>query len=152
MPPINYKESLDTKIKNLETQCALEKNIMKEQFHLMQVSLKPANLIRNAVNEITESPDLKNNLVNYAVGLGTGYLTKKMVVGSTHNPLKNLLGTLLQFGVTNVVSKKSELIKSAGTGLLKLLLNKKIKQKKLDEEEEKRIDRDRVDEALFMGS
>ena len=50
------------------------------------------------------------------MSLTAGYLSKKVTVGATHNPLKQLLGTLLQVGVTSLVSKNSEGIKSiAGT-------------------------------------
>jgi hypothetical protein len=38
----------------------------------------------------------------------TGYLTKKVLLGGTHNPIKRILGTILQFAITNIVTKQSE--------------------------------------------
>jgi hypothetical protein len=41
----------------------------------------------------------------------TGYITKKVLLGSTHNPIKRILGTVLQFVITNIVTKQSEKVK-----------------------------------------
>jgi hypothetical protein len=144
MAKINYAEALDETIKKLEDQQKQEKKLLKEQFNVAYESLKPANLIKSAIKEFTTSGELKDNMVNYAVGMGTGYLSKKAVVGSSHNPFKNILGTIVQYGVSNIVSKKSDLIKSAGNGLLNLLFHKKK-----DKPEQKKIDRPATEDEKF---
>ncbi len=148
MASINYTERLDETIRKLELQHADERKLLRQQFNEAYESIKPANLIRTAISDIATSPDLKGNLVNYAIGMGTGYLTRKVVMGATHNPLTKLLGGLLQVGVSNVVSKKSDLIKSAGTGLLKMILSKiGHKKRKEDSSEEQKYN-----EALYMDA
>jgi len=101
--------------------------LLKEQFRNTYESLKPLNLIKNKFNEFIAEPDLKSKLLNTAMSIVAGYLSKKVMVGTTHNPVKQLLGTLLQMGVIGVVSKNSESIKSTVSNLLTAVLNKKNK-------------------------
>ena len=108
----------------LETKQANEARLLKEQFMITYESLKPVNLIKNSINELITSPQLKGNILNTTIGLAAGYLSKRVAVGSTHNPLKQLLGTFLQFGVTNIVSKNTDGIKSTVMSLISNFLNK----------------------------
>jgi hypothetical protein len=81
---------------------------LKDQYQYTIESLKPLNLIKNAFGLMTTSPEIKGNILNNIVGMTTGYLTKKVLLGSTHNPIKRILGTMLQFVITNLVTKHSE--------------------------------------------
>lgn len=111
---------------------AQELKLLKAQFHLTLESLKPVNLIKSAFHKVTSSPEIKNNLVNDAIGLTTGYLSKKVLVGSTRNPIKKLFGVLLQFAIANVVAKHSDTIKSAGVTLLQRFLKNRSVTGKLN--------------------
>jgi hypothetical protein len=53
------------------------------------------------------------------MGLLTGFISKKIAVGNSDNPYRNLLGTILQFGVTNLVAQNPDAIKS----MFKYLIN-----------------------------
>ncbi|MFV5701252.1 hypothetical protein ACM55F_05205 [Flavobacterium sp. XS2P12] len=112
MKKINQTDLLNQTIIYLENKQALELYALKEQFQLTYESLKPLNIIKNAFTEMTTSPNIKGNIINNVVGMVTGYLTKKVLVGSTHNPIKKILGTLLQFVITNVATKHSDTLKS----------------------------------------
>jgi hypothetical protein len=81
---------------------------LKDQYQYTIESLKPLNLIKNAFGLMATSPEIKGNILNNIVGMTTGYLTKKVLLGSTHNPIKRILGTMLQFVITNLVTKHSE--------------------------------------------
>lgn len=98
---------------------------LKEQFKITYESLKPLNLIKSTFKEFTSAPDFKDNLLNSTMGIGAGYLTKKIIVGASHNPLKKLLGTLLQVGITSIVAKNGDGIKLVATKLISSLLPKK---------------------------
>ncbi|MFV5692124.1 hypothetical protein ACM55K_08885 [Flavobacterium sp. LT1R49] len=112
MEKINQTNLLNETIIQLEYRQTLEFYALKEQFNITYESVKPLNLIKSAFAEMTTSPNLKGNVVNNIVGMAAGYLTKKVLVGSTHNPFKKILGTLLQFVVTNVATKHSDTLKS----------------------------------------
>lgn len=118
---IELKES----ILLLEIQQAYEGPLLKEQFKTTYQNLRPVNLIKNTFKELVAAPDLKGRLVNTAVSMVAGYLSKKALVGSTHNPLKKILGTVIQMEVTGVVAKNSDGIKSTAMQLIQHFLNKR---------------------------
>ena len=97
----------------LEMKRENEKEGLKEQVRTTYENLRPINLIKNTLNELVSTvPDQKTNLVNTTLSLAAGYLSKKAVVGKTHKPIRQLLGTLLQIGVSSLVAKNPETIKS----------------------------------------
>ena len=108
MKELNETDTLNETIALLEYKQDRELMILKEQFQLTYESLKPLNLIKNAFSEMTNSPDIKGNILNNVIGLSTGYLSKRILLGSTHNPIKRILGSVLQFVVANVVTKKTD--------------------------------------------
>ncbi len=95
---------LSSQIANLQQQQENEFLLLKQQMHFTYESLKPINLIKNTFKEMVSSPDVKGNLFKSALGLVTGYFSKKILVGSSHNPIKKVLGTVLEFAVANIVS------------------------------------------------
>ena len=109
----------------LEAKRASEKQLLKDEFRNLHEDLKPVNLIKNAVSELTSLPDFKGNILNAVVSIAAGFFSKKITVGSTHNPIKQLLGTLLQMGVTNVVSKNGEKVNGIAKGLIRAIFKKK---------------------------
>lgn len=86
--------------------------ILKRQLEVTFDSLRPANLIKSAIIDMTSVSGLKSTLVSNAIGLTTGYLSKKIVLGGTHNPVKKILGNILQFIITNVVAQKTNTFQS----------------------------------------
>jgi hypothetical protein len=109
----------------LEIKQENDKQLLKQEFKTTVESLRPVNLIKNTFSDLTTSPDFKGNLVDAAISIASGYLSKKIMVGSTHNPLKKLFGALLQVGVTSLVSKNTEGIKTTASHLIKKIFNKK---------------------------
>lgn len=105
MRHIQNNTDLKTAIEQLETKQRLEEDMLKEHFHNTIESLKPSNILKNTVSEVAASPTFKHNLLNLALGLGAGYLSKKMLVGREAGLLKRSLGTVLQFGVTSLLAK-----------------------------------------------
>ena len=108
----------------LEKRQAAEGKTLKDHFLQAYESMKPINLIKNTFKEVTESNELKDNIINTSVGLATGYVSKKLFIGSSHNPVKKLFGSLLMYGITNVVSKNTETIKAIGKGLFDVVIKK----------------------------
>jgi len=96
---------------------AYELEFLKEELHRVCESLKPLNLIKEVFQEVTNSTEIKNNLTSSAIGLGTGFLFKKMLIGNSKTLSKKVLGTAIQFGVANLVSKHFDEIKMIGKRL-----------------------------------
>jgi len=87
---------------------------LKEQFFVTYESFKPANLLRNTLREAISSPHLINDILGTAVGLATGFVSKKIVIGASGNLIRKLLGSITQLGVTTVVAQHPDTIKSIG--------------------------------------
>ena len=77
-----------------------------------------------AFKEAVASRDLKNNIVNTSVGLTAGYLSKIVFAGLMKTPLTKLLGTVLMVGITNVVARNPETVKSLGKGFFTMIRGK----------------------------
>jgi len=118
-------ESLKESIRLLEIQQAEEGKILKEQFKATYESLKLVNLVKSSLKELTDSVEIKNNLFESIVSIFTGYLTKKLMISSTSNPFKKILGALIQLGVTNLVAKNAETIRIYITELIDRFLHPK---------------------------
>ena len=125
MQKITTVQELRASILLLEIKQAEEAILLKEQLKETYESLRPLNLIKNTIKELSSAPDLKGDIINASLGIATGYLSKKIAIGSTHNPFKQLLGSLLQMGVTSLVTKNAEGIKSTAMNLINNIFSKK---------------------------
>jgi hypothetical protein len=120
----NETDALNELISIEERKHANDWILLKEQFHLAYESIKPINLIKKVVHEVSASPEIKNDLVSNAIGLSTGFLSKKLLVGSSHSPVKRVFGTIFQYAIANLVSKHTDTIKSIGGNILNNFLKK----------------------------
>ena len=125
MQKITTVQELRASILLLEAKQAEEAILLKEQLKETYESLRPINLLKNTIKELSSAPDLKGDIINASLGIASGYLSKKIAIGSTHNPFKQLLGSLLQMGVTSLVTKNAEGIKSTAMNLINNIFSKK---------------------------
>jgi hypothetical protein len=114
MENISSNAELQDAIQLLETKQAEKLKLMKDQFHLAYESLKPANFIKNTLNDIASSPYLVNNMLVTFIGLLSGYLSQKAVPDKSNTKLRKLFGYILQFGLTNLVAQNPKAINSFG--------------------------------------
>ncbi len=125
MQNISSSRELKDAIRQLEEKQAVNGQLLKEQFLIIVESIKPVNLIRSTIKDVTSSPDLISNILSTTLGLTAGYLTNKTLVRSTGGALKKLLGTVLQFGVTSVFVRNPDAVKSIGQSIIQRFLSKK---------------------------
>ena len=125
MESITNIAGLKLAIQQLEAEQAEKGMLLREQFSITYESLKPVNILKNAIKEITSSPKLIDSLLGTVTGLATGYLSKKIVVGGSGNIIRKLLGSVLEFGVANVVSQHPDTIKSVGKFIIQHIFHKK---------------------------
>ena len=126
MENITSSTELKNAIQRLEVEQTIDGQLLKEHFYLTYESLKPINLLRNTIYEISTSPHLVDSILGTAAGLASGYLSRKIVmIGASGNLVRKLFGSVLQLGVTNVVSQYPERIKYLGQFIIQHLLRKK---------------------------
>jgi hypothetical protein len=125
MQNITTTVSLKSAIQLLEAEQALKGQQLKEQFYIAYESLKPVNLVKHALQDISSSPYLIDNILSTAVGIASGFLTNKIFIGRSGNIVRSLLGSILQFGVTNAVAQHPETIKSLGQVIMQYFIRRK---------------------------
>ncbi len=116
-------ESLRESIFLLEKKQAEHASLLKDQFKITSESLKPINLIKNSIKDFVESSEIKEDLLKTALSIAAGYVSKKLIIGSSQNSFKNMAGSLLQLLITSIVSKNSDEIKSVVANAFNSLIN-----------------------------
>jgi len=117
-------KALEEAINRLQIKRSHELALLRDQFHLTYESLKPLNLLKHTFKEVSSSTEIKDGMLSNVIGLTTGYFTKAILIGSSANPIKKILGTLLQFTVATLVAQNSDSIKSIGKVVLDKLFKK----------------------------
>ncbi|MCE5345053.1 MAG: hypothetical protein LLG13_02030 [Bacteroidales bacterium] len=112
MQNITSTAALKNAIQLLEAEQAAKGKLLKEQLYLTYESLKPINLLRSALKDISASPYLINDITGTAMSLASGIISKKIIAGKSGNLLRKLLGSVLQLGVTNFMERHSDIIRS----------------------------------------
>lgn len=120
MAKISSDINLQTVIPQLEILKTAEAALLKAELHEAYESMRPINLIKSTMKEVAESPDLHNNMLNTAVGLTTGYISKSLFERVSTNPLRKIMGIALLFGVTNVVTKNPNIVRKMGITVFNL--------------------------------
>jgi hypothetical protein len=116
-------------IAELEEDQMAKKELFKEQLFFTYDSLRPANMLRNVLKDITTSPGLLDNVLGATVGMATGYLSKKLIIGGSAGIFRKLIGSLLQYGITNLVAQHPDAVKSFGQSILQHLVPDKSTKK-----------------------
>jgi hypothetical protein len=125
MQKITSVAGLKDAILLLELEQSAKGQLLKEHFYLIYESLKPVNLLRDALKDISTSPYLIDNILGTSMGIVSGFLSNRIFVGPSGNLLRKLLGSVLQFGVTTVVSQHPDTIKSFGQIIMQYFHRKK---------------------------
>ena len=125
MKKLTPQAQLQESILLLETQRANEEILLKAELKTTIESLKPFNLIKSSVGEFIKSPNLKENVLDASLSLVAGFLSKKIIFGNSHNPVKQVVGDLIQASVTSIFAKNVDSIKSFTKGLAAKLSTKK---------------------------
>jgi len=112
-------------IQLLEAEQDANGQLLKEQFYIIVKGLRPANFLMKTLGKLTSSPYLIENILGTSIGLASGFLTKRIVVSTSGNILRKLLGSVLQFGVTNIVARHPGTIKLFGKLILRSIFRKK---------------------------
>jgi hypothetical protein len=125
MQTITSSARLKEVIQILEVEQAIKGQALKQQFRLTYESLKPANLFLSALNDITSSPNVIDNVLGTTVGLVSGFISKKIFIGTSGNLFRKLIGSFMQFGVSNLVANHPNAIKTFGQFILSYINRKK---------------------------
>jgi hypothetical protein len=125
MENIRCAAELKLAIREKQFEHEIQGKLLKEQFFVTFESMKPINMIKNTLSEITSSPYLIDNMLGAITGLVSGFISKKIAVGTSHNLFRKIMGSFLQFGVTNLVAQHPETVKTIGQFIIEKIFHKK---------------------------
>ena len=121
MQKIDSTSSLSETIHKLEVRRVEEGKMLKQQANQAYENIKPINLIKSTFKEALAAQDLRTDIINLSLGLIAGYVSKRVFSGLEDSPLKKLLGTSLQFGITLFIINNPETIQAIGNGIAKFI-------------------------------
>ena len=125
MQKISSREGLRNAIQLLEIEQNSKGDLLKKQVMLTYESLRHVNIIKNTWKDLFSSSFQGENISGIAAGLTGGYLLKKLFIGRSGNPLKKILGSIIQFGITNIIAQNSNMLKTFVPVFIKLFSGKK---------------------------
>ncbi len=109
---VDQNQLLDEKIRLLQIKKSNDLEILKEHFILTKKSLSPLNIVKESFHDFKESKDIRNTLLESAIGIAGGYFSKKLIVGNSKNIFKKISGAIVQYAVSNFITNKAEKINS----------------------------------------
>ena len=136
MKPSNYAE-LEKAIEEMEALKIYQKADLKNQFQLTKQSLKPANMVKNALGEtvsgITQSGGLGNLVLKAGGALAAGLLAKNLlaprIAGAAFGPA---IGKMAKAGAATLLANNSDKVFAYGKAIISnLFAGKKKKNKQL---------------------
>lgn len=125
MQKITTAAGLKIAIQLLEVEKANREELLKEKLDLTLEMLKPINILKRAAQNLESSPNLISDIINASAGIAAGYLSKKIIVGTSGNIYQKLLGSILQLGITSIIVKHPEFIKTFGNYIINKIFHKK---------------------------
>ena len=128
MTKITNTSDLKSVILQLENRKKLQEQLLREQFQATYKSLRPINIIKNTIKEAVASHDIQNSIIESAANLAANFITKKVFQGTSESELKKYLGKLLHYGITTVVGKNSDAIRTIGECFVTSFLTDRKKQ------------------------
>lgn len=126
MQKITSHSRLKDAIRLLEDRQAFQGQILKEQVYSTIEALKPGNILKNTISNLVSTPNLVDSVLSTAIGLGTGYLSKKIIVGTSGNIFRKFIGSAFQLGVTAFIAQHPRAVKSVGRFILQRFARKNI--------------------------
>lgn len=116
---INNSTDLETAIVSLTEKNKIQIIGLKNQFTELVESLKPARLLKAAVNNIAENPGIAKVAVGTIVAVEAGVLSRKLIVGKSSNIFRRVIGKVVEFTVAKSVLGNSAFIAGKGIELLR---------------------------------
>ncbi|MEO5947466.1 MAG: hypothetical protein ABIP79_11670 [Chitinophagaceae bacterium] len=110
------KQLLTVRIRQLEQEYENHLDDLKESYHGLLETLKPANIVGAALRSVITRPGLKTTIIDTVISAGAGMLGKKIVVRNSGNIFRKMAGLATQFFLTNLVRNKIPDIKSHSNG------------------------------------
>ena len=116
---INNTTELENAIASLSQKSSAQTAALKNQFGDVIECLKPANLLKTAVNNFAANQGVAKVAVGTIVAVEAGALSRKMIVGKSGNMFRRIMGKMVEFAVARSVIGNSAFIAGKGIEILR---------------------------------
>ena len=120
---VTNSNELASAIAELEQKAAAQKRDIRETYAAVSENLKPLNLVKSGVRSVF-SRENQGDLLNGLIGLGTGFLSRKLLVGKKNGVIGKTVGKAVQWGMAGFVSRNAEKIKEKAGVIIDKLFKK----------------------------
>jgi hypothetical protein len=134
MAPKVTSRTLRETIQWLEAEKVQQGTQLKEQFRNSYENLKPMNVLKETLRDVVKSPSAMEDIFVPLLGLGTGYLTKRIVVGKSEDPDRVVIAEVLGKSVTALIAQHPTEIAFAGRFLARFLFGKRRRKSSSDDD------------------
>lgn len=94
-------------IEQLEVKKRFQEQDLKNHLSEIYESIKPATIIKNTMHDLAiPFENDKQGMLQNLISIGTGFISKKLFMGKSTNPLKSLIGSFLEVKLANYISNK----------------------------------------------
>ncbi len=124
MQKITASESLRISILMLEQRKLEQEQLLRQQISITYNSFAPVNLLRKMITATTDRFDSKDEIIQTVTALISGYVSRKILVRKSRNPLLRLAGMYVQYSTTRFFNKNAGTIELLGRYLIKQLTEK----------------------------
>jgi hypothetical protein len=114
---VKNADDLAGAIAELELKATAQKKDLQETFESVSENLTPLNLVKAGVSSVF-SAEHREGMFNVLIGLGTGILSRRLILGKSTGFVGKTIGKAIQWGMTGLVSKNAEKIKEKAGELI----------------------------------
>lgn len=108
MRKVNQTDDLYQKIALLENKQSAALSCVSLKTHQIYDDLRPINWIKNTVQEVSSSAELKNLLLQKVVQFASAYISQHIIEGKEGNPIRKILGTIFQIEIANAAARHAD--------------------------------------------
>jgi hypothetical protein len=132
MQKISNPAELRAAIVQLELKRDLQREQLKEQFHVAYESFKTINLFKKVMIEIATSPGLMSGLIGTVVELTQHKKHNHVEYESTGGTTKSIFSSLILTQISRLIMDNSDSLLLFGTYFIRRLFHKNEKKSKKD--------------------
>jgi cell division septum initiation protein DivIVA len=131
MKKIENANDLKERIKLLEAQVQRKETFIKSSAVDLYESMQPINIIKNKINELTNSNISDNKALQTGLSLGAGFILDKVLLGGKRNFAKNISSYLLTFLSSKLITDNADKMLGKVDDFIKMVREKR-KEKNID--------------------
>ncbi len=120
-------EDIDKAILELEEQKVIEELALKKQLEITFEKIHPINFLKNTIEELQKSNEIKEQLAQLTIAYTSNVLSKKIKEATIQNPLYKIAAFTILNKCTQLASDNPQWIVASGVILMRNLVPSKTK-------------------------